>query len=127
MISNKERHSIAEKLRKLASKNRGELGSMRQMYDVMIQGQEITGTIGLPSAAHVLERYADLIDPFTSLDDSGKEDLYTVARQLANKLAECETKVDCGDLNPNVFWKYKEDYLRRVDAAYIKSQAGSKR
>lgn len=63
MTSPDERREVAWKLRKLASENQGTLGSMRKMQEVMTQAQMITGTMHLPSVAHVLERYADLIEP----------------------------------------------------------------
>ncbi len=57
-----ERREIAAKLRALAHDNQGLLGA-RQMRRVMDEGTRILGTVGLPDCAHVLERYADLIDP----------------------------------------------------------------
>lgn len=57
-----ERREIAAKLRALAHDNQGLLGAW-QMRRVMDEGTRILGTVGLPDCAHVLERYADLIDP----------------------------------------------------------------
>lgn len=62
-ITNEERREVARKLRKLASENQGAIGSMCKMQEVLTQAKKITGTMNLPSVAHVLERYADLIDP----------------------------------------------------------------
>ena len=61
-VTNEERREVARKLRKLASENQGAIGSMRKMQEVLTQAKKITGTMNLPSVAHVLERYADLID-----------------------------------------------------------------
>ena len=62
MITDKQRREVARKLRKLASENQGAIGSMCKMQEVLTQAKKITGTMNLPSVAHVLERYADLID-----------------------------------------------------------------
>lgn len=60
--TSKERREVAAGLRELAHDNQGELGPMR-MRHVMEEGTRILGTVGLPDYAHVLTRYADLIDP----------------------------------------------------------------
>lgn len=80
MPTDNERREVARKLRELASENQGTLGSMRKMQEVMTQAQKITGTMHLPSVAHVLERYADLIEPqertcriFQAYGDEGEE------------------------------------------------------
>lgn len=57
-----ERREAAARLRALAHDNQGVLEPMR-MRHVMEEGTRILGTVGLPDCAHVLERYADLIDP----------------------------------------------------------------
>ena len=63
MITDEERREVARKLRELAGKNQGKLGSVINILEVTLLEQEITGTRNLPTIAHVLERYADLIDP----------------------------------------------------------------
>ena len=65
-----ERREVAERLRALAHDNQGLLGAW-QMRRVMDEGTRILGTVGLPDCAHVLERYADLIDPTCEMDDAG--------------------------------------------------------
>ena len=62
MISNEERREIAARLRTLAHDNQGLLGIKRLVY-VCEEAKRILGTVGLPDCAHVLTRYADLIDP----------------------------------------------------------------
>lgn len=60
-MTSEERREIAARLRKLAHDNQGVLGAVR-MRHVIDEGTRILGTVGLPDCAHVLERYADLID-----------------------------------------------------------------
>lgn len=60
--TSKERREVAEKLRALAHDNQGVLGFGR-LHHVMDEGTRILGTVGLHDCAHVLTRYADLIDP----------------------------------------------------------------
>ncbi len=60
--NNDERREVAARLRGLAARSQGSLG-VKRMGEVLATAQEITGTRGLPSVAHVLERYAELIEP----------------------------------------------------------------
>ena len=62
MATNEERREIAARLRGIAARNQGSLGAKR-MGEVLMTAQEVTVTRGLPSVTHVLERYADLIEP----------------------------------------------------------------
>ena len=62
MPTDEERREVARSLRALAKCNEGSLRTDR-MNAVLTQAKTITGTGGLPSAAHVLTRYADLIEP----------------------------------------------------------------
>ena len=62
MATDEERREIASRLRGIAAMNQGSLGAER-MGKVLMTAQEVTGTRGLPSVAHVLERYAELIEP----------------------------------------------------------------
>ena len=70
-----ERREIAAKLRALAHSNQGLLEPAR-MRRVMEKGVGMMGTSGLPDCAHVLERWADLMEPdattFT-LDEESKD------------------------------------------------------
>lgn len=60
--NNDKRREVAARLRGLAARSQGSL-EFKRMGDVLATAQEITGTRGLSSVAHVLERYADLIEP----------------------------------------------------------------
>jgi len=74
-----ERREIATKLRALAHDNQGLLGAW-QMRRVMDEGTRILGTVGLPDCAHVLERYADLIDPTCHVRGYGHPDEFRVVK-----------------------------------------------
>lgn len=60
--TNEERREMAARLRELAAGNQGLLEPKR-MGEVLAEAQKAMGTRGLASVAHVLERYADLIEP----------------------------------------------------------------
>lgn len=91
MKTSNERREVAEKLRALAHDNQGVLGFAR-MHHVMDEGTRILGTIGLPDCAHVLTRYADLIDP--------------TCKNLATKPADEFLCRDCGE---HVYIAYMEN------------------
>lgn len=116
MATTSERLEIAARLRTLAHDNQGLLGIKRLVY-VGEEAKRILGTVGLPDCAHVLTRYADLIDP-TCENEAVK----------LNRMAPLEMRTDnficsaCGELfcadgdgvNHPIDWAYCPNCGARV-------------
>lgn len=99
--TDEERREVAARLRELAAGNQGLLEPKR-MGEVLAEAQKAMGTRGLASVAHVLERYADLIEPEERT--CGAEQDYEA---MEDGIPDCRIwRCECGEMFP--FWRGME-------------------